>query len=283
MSAHTSFQIGGPADAWVRIQDVDELAELVFLCNESKTPYLVVGGGNNLLVRDGGIEGLVLHLEGSLFGGMERVPEGLRLGAGVRLERLVGECMRMGWTGLEFLVAIPGTVGGAVRMNAGTRDISVSERVLEVTVLDPNGAVRVLKRDAIPFGYRRSGLEDAVVLEAVFSAAASSPASVRAAVIGYWEKKHRTQDLVTPSAGSIFKNGPGGLVPSARLIEQSGLKGLAIGQARVSPIHANFIVNEGGARAQDVEELIAAIRDKVRRDHDVELELEVMVVGRFAA
>ena len=281
MRLHTTFRIGGPAEIWVQPASVEELRELVALAREGDLPVTLVGGGANLLVRDEGIPGLVVNLSDRGFQEVEARGEEIAAGAALPLERLVRRAQELGLRGVEFLAGVPGRVGGAVRMNAGTHDDegkihSFSDVIRSVTVMDFEGQVKVLRREEIPFAYRHSGLSDSIVLEAALALAPGDPAAIARRVQRLWDFKKRTQDWSAPSVGCIFKNPPG--KSAGQLVDQAGFKGRRIGGARVSPVHANFILNVSDARAADVLALVEEIRAGVRRKFEVELETEVQIL-----
>lgn len=268
MSAHTTFRIGGPADAYAEAASREQLRALM----ELKVPTLFVGWGSNMLVREGGVRGLVVRLRGD-FEKLEFREEGrVWAGAGVRCPALVTAAAERGLGGDESLVGIPGTVGGALVMNAGTREGEICELVVSVDTLDG-----VLPREEIKFSYRSSSLQNSVVLGALLSLKAGDKAVIMKRVQQHQQKRLQTQPVHTFNVGSTFKNPPGHFV--AKLIEESGLKGAVAGGARISPMHANFIENFNGAKASDVLALVDRAREAVRRQAGVELELEMKVVG----
>lgn len=268
MSAHTTFRIGGPADAYAEVSTREQLSALLSL----NVPVLFVGRGSNILVREGGVRGLVLRLRGD-FEKLDFREGGLVwAGAGVRCPTLVTAAAERGLGGGESLVGIPGTVGGALVMNAGTREGEIGELVVSVDT--PEGAVA---REKIIFSYRSSSLQNSVVLGALLSLKAGDKAVIMKRVQQHQQKRLQTQPVHTYNVGSTFKNPPGHFV--AKLIEEAGLKGAVAGGARISPMHANFIENFNGAKASDVLALVERAREAVRRAAGVELELEMKVVG----
>ena len=291
MRFHTTFHIGGPAEIWAEPSVPEELRQLLRVAGEEGLEITVIGGGANLLVGDGGIPGLVLHLGGPAFQGFRRGGEGAVAGAGLPLERLIQRSREQGLSGAEFLAGVPGRVGGSVRMNAGTHDEegrthSFSDILHSVTVMDRDGEIRILSRDQMRFAYRSSELGSRIVLEAALSLIPDDPAAVAQRIQRLWAFKKRTQDWTAPSAGCIFKNPirqktPGEEVHSAGwLIDRAGLKGRRIGGAAVSRVHANFILNQGTAQAADVLKLIEEIQEQVRDKFAVDLELEVQVLPK---
>lgn len=283
MRLHTSFHIGGPAEAWVEPQDLDELKALLALAAAAEMPVTPIGGGANLLVRDAGLPGLVISLAAPAFRRLEVEETRVTVGAGVGLDRVVAATREAGLGGCEFLTGIPGKVGGAVRTNAGTRDgqggfRAMGDVVTQVTVLRRDGTTATRSAAEVGFHYRQSSLNGDLVLEAVLALAPRPSEEIGRRVAALMAHKRATQDLSAPSAGCIFKNPPRGGPPAGGLIEQAELKGMRVGDAVVSPRHANFIVNLGAAKASDVLALISAVQYKVLQEHGVFLELEVQVM-----
>lgn len=304
MRLHTSFHIGGPAEIWAEPKDREELTRLLEVADQASLPVTVVGAGANLLVRDSGLPGLVISLNAPAFRRVAVDGATVTVGAGVGLDRVVALTREAGLAGCEFLAGIPGKVGGAVRMNAGTRGPStrppaslrvvpsersesrdgvegfraMSDVVTEVAVLRRGGELSVLLPEALGFRYRHTDLSSEIVLEATLALTPCPPEAIAQRIAALMAYKRATQDLSAPSAGCIFKNPGNGLPAASWLIDRAGLKGLRVGDALVSPRHANFIVNTGEARAQDVLALISAIQYKVLQEHGLALELEVQVL-----
>jgi UDP-N-acetylmuramate dehydrogenase len=278
LARRTTFKIGGPAEVLVEARTPQEAALAAEIARRAGKPVFVIGWGSNLLIRDRGVPGLTLALAGDF----ERVefpaPGRVRAGAAVRVPQLVVQCAERGLSGLEPLVGVPGTVGGALAMNAGTRDGEVGPLVEEVEVLDlASGGRATLSASDLRFAYRASSLGHRVVLFATLRLKPGSKADIMAVVARYQQKRQQTQPIHTFNVGSTFKNPPGRF--AAQMIEELGLKGLAVGGARVSPIHANFIENFAGAKASDVLALVDLIRERARAAFGVDLELEMRVVG----
>lgn len=278
LSRHTTFRIGGPADALVTARTAGDLARLLRFCRRRRVPVFPLGFGSNLLVLDGGVRGVVLRLAGDFsrveFPGGTRV----RAGAGVRVPHLALRCAERGLAGVEPLVGVPGTVGGALVMNAGTRDGEIGALVRWVESLDPKSlkAVR-LPRSRLRFSYRSSSLGRRVVLGAELQLRPGDKVDIIDRVKKFQAVRLKTQPVHSFNVGSVFKNPPGRFV--AQLIEESGLKGAVSGGARISPKHANFIENFDRARARDVLRLVDMARGAVRTRTGIELELEMKVVG----
>lgn len=288
MRSHTTLQVGGPAEAWVEPVDRDDLAAAVAFAETEGLPWCCVGRGSNLLVRDGGLRGLVLHLGAmdtlSIDKGSDDVRRTQDSGrvlsaeAGVKLKRLLGFCAEQGLAGLEGLEGVPGTLGGAIVMNAGTPAGCIGDAVLDITCLEKNGRCTTRTREQCDFGYRRTKLpRHAVVLGARLAVTASTPEAVRTQLETLREKRQAAQPGTLPSVGSVFKNPE--RASAWKLVSEAGLQGVRIGNARVSELHANWIVNEGGAKARDVEMLIRLIRDRVKEASGILLEPEVVIVG----
>lgn len=279
MSRHTSWRVGGPADLFFIPADVDDLAQ--FLRNlEPGIPVFWHGAGSNLLVRDGGIRGVVVSA-GRTFRDVERIGEhGVRAGSGLPCTQLARQCLRWGLGPSEFFAGIPGTVGGALTMNAGAHGGETWDRVESVRTIDRNGDLHERTPADFTIGYRHVvGPGNEWFVEARFRFDSGVPAS-RAKLDEMLERRKNTQPLGLPSCGSVFRNPPGD--HAARLIEAAGLKGHRIGGAEVSPKHANFIINTGNARAADIEALIAHVQATVLAVHGVELLHEVRIVGEPA-
>ncbi|MDE2038805.1 MAG: UDP-N-acetylmuramate dehydrogenase [Elusimicrobia bacterium] len=278
LARYTTFRIGGPADAYVELGCRAELRLLLECCRRYGAALTVLGFGSNLLVRDRGVRGVVARLRGE-FESVEFLPDRrARCGAGVRMPRLVTLCAERGLGGLEPLVGVPGTLGGALVMNAGTREGEIGALVEEVEALDPARASELrLAGSELSFGYRSSNLAGLVVTAGLLRLKAAGKADIMDRVSRLQQRRSRTQPIHTFNVGSTFKNPPGQF--AARLIEQAGLKGASVGGARLSPLHANFIENFGAASAKDVLALVDRVRAAVLRDSGVALELEMKVIG----
>ncbi len=281
MREFTTLKVGGPADALVEPASPSEVERLIDWCMHNGVPWVVVGGGSNLVVRDGGIRGVVVRL-GSAMGSFWVQDSGkvalVRVQAGCPLKRLLREAVRRGWKGMEFLAGIPGRLGGAVAMNAGTSQEGIGNLVQEVKWFDPDMGLVSRSREHLRFGYRSLSLpQRSILLEVTLALGLGKTTEVREQIRAQMRRRQASQPLGKPSAGSIFKNPPGDF--AGRLIEQAGLKGLTRGGAVVSQKHANFILNKGGARAVDIVGLIKEIQEKVLEQSRVYLEPEVRIVG----
>lgn len=276
LSKHTSLDIGGPADFFIRPGTEAEMVAVVRLTKACGLPLMVIGRGTNLLVADGGIRGVVLDLSLTCHQ-LEACSGGVLVGAGVSVKELLDFCLRRELGGLEFMAGIPGSVGGAIRVNAGAWGKSIGELVDVVRGYDLSGQAIVLESSQLHFRYRGSNLtEDVIITEAELTLS-PAPSQVIQEQMKEFQRRRLSQPLDQKSAGSVFKNPPG--ATAGKLIEKSGCKGLRIGGAEVSIKHANFIINRGGATAADVKELIERVRGKVKGSFGVELETEILAVG----
>lgn len=278
MKLHTSFKIGGPAEAWVEPEDLDSLTRLIGIIDAEKISRLTIGAGSNILVRDEGFRGIVISLSSDYFKTVNTENCRIKASAGLKTAKFLKVMAERGLWGLEFMSAIPGTVGGAVMMNAGRKDRAIGDLISSVEVIDGKGEVFKIGKREIKFGYRFSGLDDYIILSADFNLNKRPSGLISRQINKYAFTKRNSQELKLPSAGSVFKNPTAVSSASARLIELSGLKGKRLGNARVSFKHANFIVNLDKARARDVIGLIELIKSAVKRDHGVNLELEIKII-----
>ncbi len=276
LSDYTSFRIGGPADALVEPADLEDLVRVVRQSHERNVPVFVLGG-TNLLVRDKGIRGVVVSLA-RLRTIKEEPGSVLYAEAGVGMPTLIGYAIRRSLKGLEWAAGIPGTVGGCVVMNAGTKLGEMKDVIKAVRIVTPRGAVKEREGREIVFGYRRAKLPAGVVAGVWLQLAPGVRSELERTVKDYLRYRRETQPLTLPSAGCVFKNPPDD--SAGRVVEAAGLKGIHVGDAEVSTKHANFIVNRGNASAKDVLALIRKVRGEVRRKTGVKLELELKLVGQ---
>src|SRR5262245_9364022 len=283
LARHTSFRIGGPADVFATPDSTGELAAIVRVCAERNLPLMILGGGSNLLVGDGGIHGVVVKLGRGFRRTLWTTNEGVAYvsaGAAVQMGRLARAAASRGLAGLEYAEGIPGTVGGALFMNAGAYGGEVATAVDRVVGLDADGVEHVIPRERLAFTYRRTALPRGfLVTGARFRLAADDPARIDERMAAARQHRLATQPQGRPNSGSMFKNP--GQDRAGRLIEAGGLKGERIGSARISERHANFIVNEGGARAADVKAVMDLAQRVVWERSGVWLEPEVRLVGRW--
>lgn len=281
LSRHTTFRIGGPADLFIECDTVSDLARVTTVLAEERVDWTLLGKGSNVLASDAGYRGAIVVL-GRDFK-RHHIDEGhLRSGAGVSLAVLVQDAFKQGMTGLEFAVGIPGTLGGALAMNAGSRDEWIDRCVESVTLYAPGEGLRCVRGSEVRWGYRRSDLPvHGIIVEASLRLDTGDSNWIRQTMEASLRRRKRNQPLGMPNAGSVFVNPEGD--SAGRLIESAGLKGHSIGGAMVSEVHANFIVNTGGAKASDVVELIRTLRDAVRKQHGIELRPEVRFLGPFDA
>ncbi len=277
LAFHTSLRIGGPADIFILPQDVDDVRKALVYAAKEKLPVVVVGGGNNLLVKDRGIRGVVLKMEGCL-GRMEFHGEEVTVGAGASLSAMIREAAALGLGGMECLVGIPATIGGALAMNAGTHDGAIGDFVSAVYFLHPDGTIGELKPLAGTFAYRTFHFPPGAILLGARLAFHRKPQKeIQAEIKARLKHKKATQPLALASAGCVWKNPP--FDYAGRLIEKAGLKGKRIGGAEISAKHANFIVNRGGATAADFLALMEMAFERVYRQTGIQLQPEIRIVG----
>jgi UDP-N-acetylmuramate dehydrogenase len=278
MRNHTSFRIGGPADIMVLPSEAEHILHALRICQKLDVPFMIMGNGSNLLVRDKGIRGVVIKIA-SLY---DRIwIEGccIRAQSGALLSALSRKALQAELKGLEFASGIPGTLGGAIAMNAGAYDGEMKDVVDWVNVMDIQGNQFRLNKDELHFGYRTSCIPQRglIVLEANLALSPGRHEEIKSVIVDLTRKRQEKQPLSLPSAGSVFMRPPGYF--AGKLIEDAGLKGFRIGDAQVSEKHAGFIVNLGNATAQDVISLIEVIKKKVKENSGVQLDPEVKIVG----
>jgi UDP-N-acetylmuramate dehydrogenase len=281
LASRTSFGIGGPADFFVEIGRPPAIEELIAGCAERGIPYLLLGAGTNLLISDAGVEGLVIRVvnrEHQIDGRQVTAGAGLKM---MRLARIVADA---GLRGFEFAIGVPGTVGGAVYQNAGCWGKELREVLVEVEGYTPATGIKTWKPADLHFAYRTSALREGAlkggfVVKATIQLERGDGEAAKALMAKLTRERGETQPIKTKNCGSVFKNPPGD--SAGRLVQAAGLKGAREGNAVVSPMHGNFIINEGGATAVEVKRLIERVQAEVRRRFNVELETEVEMVGRF--
>jgi UDP-N-acetylenolpyruvoylglucosamine reductase len=271
------LRVGGPADFYVEPATETDLAETIRFCAGNTLPFTLLGRGSNLLVRDGGIRGVVIRLAHPNFSRVELIGDKLHCGAGAKLKTVAVEARRAGLAGLEFLEGIPGSVGGAMRMNAGAMGSWMFDVIESIRFMDYSGQAHERKAGEVYVEYRGCPLfKDHIALAAVLQGQAATKEVVAQRMDQYSSKRWESQPAA-PSAGCIFKNPL--TIPAGKLIDELGLKGARVGGAFVSAEHGNFLVNDGTATARDVLELIELIRQRARGLRGIELETEVEIVG----
>lgn len=278
MRNHTTFKIGGPADYFVSVSDEKEVKDIIEWAKRENIPYMVKGNGSNMLVSDKGIRGLVIEV-GKNFADCRIEGTKIYAQAGALLSRVAKTAMSESLTGMEEISGIPGTIGGAIYMNAGAYGGEISRVIETVTYLDCDGEIKTVTADECKFGYRTSIFEtgDKVILSAVLSLQTGDLDEIKAKMADYTNRRKTKQPLAFPSAGSTFKR-PEGYFAGA-LVENAGLKGYTVGGAQISELHAGFVINIGGATCADVMSVICHAQDTVKEKYGVCLEPEVRLVG----
>lgn len=276
LSRHTSLRVGGPADIFATPRDAEDLQNLVKVLNDQQIPRIVIGGGYNLLVRDGGFRGVAISLE-KINQLVVRQAGEIRAEAGARTIDLARLAETHGLGGLEFLVGIPGTVGGAIRMNAGAHGGEIFDHLVSLEILGDTGVLTHDKK-TLNYGYRSLQLDpDKIIISANFRLAAGRRDEISAAMAACLQKRRDAQQVSLPNAGSFFRNPPG--QAAWRLIDEAGLRGTSVGGAQVSEVHTNFLVNRGGATASDFLRLATMVKEKVFAASGIQLEEEVRITG----
>lgn len=286
MSQHITFRVGGPAEWFVRVSTTEQLKQVIALCKEQEEPYFVIGNGSDLLVSDSGVRGVVIRLTGEFeeITAKENVNEGMCeicAGAGGLLATLSLRAGKKGFTGLEFANGIPGTVGGAVLMNAGAYGGEIKDTIVAADVMTKEGEVRRLGKEELQLSYRHSAMMESgdIILKAYFTLTVRPKLQIFAIMESYRKARQEKQPLEYPSAGSTFKRPVGYF--AGKLIQDAGLQGYRVGGAMVSTKHAGFVINAGGATADEVYRLIQHIKKTVKEKFQVELEPEVRFLGKF--
>lgn len=302
MSVHTSFKVGGPARYFVKASSIESLKNALSFAREKNLPHFILGNGTNLLVSDKGYDGVVISLAGDFSEIVDLGNDKFKVGAATPLGRFARHTLKQGYAGIHKLAGIPGTLGGAVYMNAGAYGQEIGQACTGVTVLDAVGNIRELSAAECGFGYRRSVFNDGnngagddngkIILAATFQLQSAeslgkNAADLEAELAECMAKRKATQPLNMPNAGSTFKRLEVGAaetptqVAPGYYIEQAGLKGYRIGSAEVSTLHANFIVNAGGATARDIKSLSEYVQNKVSEKFGIELKREIILLGEF--
>lgn len=277
LSRHTTMRVGGPARFWAEPETEEGFAELVRVCHDEGIPLMVMGRGSNLIVRDGGFPGVVAHLGRGTFSASSVDGNEITAGVGIKLKQLAAVARHAGLTGFEWMDGIPGNLGGALRMNAGAMGIQTFDQVVRVRFADRDGNIVSRTTAELEIRYRDVPvLHDHYALSATLAGSPSVPEAIDGLLNASFRHRKETQPIAA-SAGCIFKN-PGG-ISAGKLIEELGLKNSAVGGARVSEVHANFIVNDGGATATEILSLIGRIKEKARSERGIDLETEVGIIG----
>jgi UDP-N-acetylmuramate dehydrogenase len=275
LAQHTWFRLGGAAEYFAEPRTTDELQALVRRCAEEGIQIRLLGGGSNVLVRDEGVPGMVVSLSEQAFGAIAAKGRKITAGAGAKLGHLISVAVREGLAGLEPLVGIPGSVGGALHGNAGSRGGDIGQWTCRANVMTRSGEILERDRDDLTFAYRESSLDELAILQAEFELEKEDPEELTKRMQKYWIVKKANQPLGHQSAGCIFKNPRG--MSAGMLIDQAALKGSRIGGAEVSDAHANFIVADSSASSHDVLRLIDLVRSRVAERLGVELETEIEI------
>ena len=279
MSAHTTFKIGGAADIMITVQSIDELKTALSACKDSDVPFMILGNGSNLLVSDDGIEGAVILLDGD-FKAITVDGETVTAGAGAKLSKLCTVALDEELSGLEFAYGIPGSVGGAMYMNAGAYGGEMKDVALSVTALTADGEVKEYSLEELNLGYRTSIFKTngEIILFSKYQLHKGERSAIKAQMDDVMNRRKTKQPLEYPSAGSVFKRPEGAF--AGTLLEQCGLKGRTVGGAQVSEKHAGFIINVGGATCDDVMNLVKLVQDVVKTETGYFLEREIIRTGR---
>lgn len=279
MSAHTTFRVGGPASYFASPDGEEALKKVLLLCREEEMPYYILGNGSNLLVSDKGYDGVMILMGESFSEIREEAPCEIMAGAGALLSRIAKEAMERSLTGVEFAAGIPGTLGGAVVMNAGAYDGEMKDVLKSVRVMEKSGRILTLTGEELELGYRHSCIPEReyTVLSATISLRKGDKDKIRDKMAELAQKRRDKQPLEYPSAGSTFKR-PAGYF-AGKLIDDAGMRGYREGGAQVSEKHCGFVINCGGATAEDIRSLCRSVQRKVKETSGVELETEIRMIG----
>ncbi|MHC4327720.1 MAG: UDP-N-acetylmuramate dehydrogenase [Planctomycetota bacterium] len=275
LAKRTWYGLGGPADYFISPRTTEQLKEVIRRCNENEIRLFVMGFGSNLLINDDGVRGAVIKLEAEQFAQIEFAEQEVTAWAGAEMSKLVLTCVEKGLSGIETLTGIPGSVGGAIKMNAGGNFGDIGAAVETVSLMDNSGSIFEKSKPELVFDYRQTNIDAKFILSARLKLNAADPEQIMRTVKEIWIFKKNSQPLNTKNSGCIFKNPRG--VSAGALIDRAGLKGLQIGGAVVSEKHANFIIAEKGCKSRDVVRLTEAVRQRVKEQFDVELELEIEI------
>lgn len=280
MSRHTTFRTGGPADVYIEPASAAELKEVLAICKEEDLPFSITGNGSNLLVGDKGFRGVLISF-GKPLGQITVEEHCVRAGAGALLSAVARQALAASLTGFEFAAGIPGTIGGAVVMNAGAYGGELCQVLKEASVLTPEGEVITFSAEQLELGYRTSCVQKKgyIVLEAVLELKPGNPEEIRGVMDDLAAKRREKQPLEYPSAGSTFKRPEGHF--AGKLIQDAGLRGFQVGGAQVSEKHCGFVINRDHATSADILSLCSQVQQKVKEQFGVELELEVKLLGEF--
>lgn len=280
MSKHTTFKIGGPAECLIKVNNIQELIKVLEFANKNKVPITILGNGSNILVLDGGIKGIVLKIDMQEINIEEKDIDIIAtVGAGTKITVLAGKLMQNGITGFEELSGIPGTIGGAIKMNAGAHQKEMKDIITKVKCIDYDGNIKEFENKELEFAYRKSIFENKkyIILEAQMKLQKGKKEEIQAKMDKYSKYRKENQPIGIPSAGSTFKRGNDYI--TAKLIDEAGLKGYKIGGAEVSTKHSGFIVNSNNATAEDVIKLIKYVEDEVYKKFGRKIELEIEILG----
>lgn len=277
MKQNTSFKVGGTADVLLCPKEYSQLQETVRICNENNIPFIVLGNGSNILVRDGGIREVVIKLTSINF--LEISQNKIKAGSGVSLKEVSDFALENSLTGFEFACGIPGSVGGAVFMNAGAYNGEIKNVITQAEVLDREGNIKTLDKEQLSFDYRKSNIMEQgyIVLSAVFTLEYGDKETIKSTIDDLTARREEKQPLEYPSAGSTFKRPKGYF--AGKLIQDCELKGFTIGGAAVSEKHSGFVINKGNATAKDVLDVISHVQETVMQKFGVKLETEVRIIG----
>lgn len=280
MSKHSTFKVGGPAECFIKIDNLKDLKEILDFVKVNKIPLTVIGNGSNVLILDSGIKGVTICIKLEKLEIQERGNKvKLVVGAGSKIIKLARECIEKEITGLEELSGVPGTIGGAIKMNAGAHEKEIKDVVNKVICMDYNGNIKELSNEEMKFGYRKSILKNKkyIVLEAEMLLQKGKKEEIEEKIEKYSKYRREKQPIEFPSAGSTFKRGDNFI--TAKLIDDAGLKGYKIGGAEVSTKHSGFIINKGSATAEDILKLSEYVKEEVYKKFGKKIELEIEVIG----